>query len=190
MNLADQSISSLLLTYKQVTQKGIDNVGSKAFNVALCSEKGFQVPDGLVLSTQVFEAYLRGKNPEELFLAIQRHFTDTSTVVVRSSALEEDSAKASFAGQFLTLVCKNNPKAIRKACEACWDSYSSSHVLAYKESVKDSESQGNKGMGLLIQEMIKASSAGVCFTRDPIHDDSDQIVINGVHGLGEALVSG
>ena len=62
MNIADLSTDSLLLTYKQATQKGIDNVGSKAFNVALCSAKGFQVPDGLVLSTHAFEAYHLGKN--------------------------------------------------------------------------------------------------------------------------------
>ncbi|MCP4366775.1 MAG: hypothetical protein GY797_01480, partial [Deltaproteobacteria bacterium] len=38
--------------------------------------------------------------------------------------------------------------------------------------------------------MVNASAAGVCFTKDPLKDQENIVIINAVHGLGEALVAG
>ncbi len=43
-------------------------------------------------------------------------------------------------------------------------------------------------MGVLIQRMVSAECAGVCFTQSPV--STDELVIEGVEGVGESLVSG
>jgi len=40
-------------------------------------------------------------------------------------------------------------------------------------------------MGVIIQEMVPALAAGVCFTCNPINGDPRTIVINANFGLGE-----
>lgn len=45
-------------------------------------------------------------------------------------------------------------------------------------------------MGVVVQRMINARSAGVTFTLDPVNGDRSKIVIEGAWGLGEAVVSG
>jgi pyruvate,water dikinase len=179
-----------ILTYDQAHKASAGLVGTKAFNVARCNADGFLVPEGLVLSVQAFTSYLSGDNLPELFSSIEKFFGDTNSLIVRSSALDEDTAEASFAGQYLSLVCLNKATEIRRACEACWASYSSSNVKAYHRAVKGSVSHRQNGMGLLIQRMLNASSAGVCFTKDPLKEQENVFIINVVHGLGEALVAG
>ena len=45
-------------------------------------------------------------------------------------------------------------------------------------------------MAVVVQLMVPADAAGVLFTANPVTGNPDQVVINAVWGLGEALVSG
>ncbi len=179
-----------ILTYDQAYKSGIDQVGAKIFNVARCDQTGFQVPDGVALRVQAFISYLNGDELSDLFIAIEDFFGAATRLIVRSSALEEDTAEASFAGQYLSLICLNKASEIQRACGACWASYSSSNVDAYNKAMRGTEACAQGGMGLLIQKVVSASAAGVCFTKDPLTDRKNIAIINAVHGLGEALVAG
>jgi pyruvate,water dikinase len=182
-------INKYILTYKQACKAGAGQVGTKALNTACCNEYGFMIPNGIILTFQAFRAYLNGENLERLFSTIEEHFANSQSVIVRSSAFEEDTEKLSYAGQYLSLICLNKATEIRKACEACWESYSSSHVKSYHRAIKGSLPLKQNGMGLLIQKVVNATSAGVCFTIDPLKDQKDVFIIDAVHGLGEALVA-
>ena len=182
--------NNYILTYNQVYKAGAVQVGTKAFNVACCNEYGFLVPEGIVLPVQAFASYLSGDNLAELFLNIEKFFDDAPSLIVRSSALGEDRAEISYAGQYLSMVCNNSATEIKTACDACWSSCFSSTVEAYQNVMKQGDLESDTGMGLLIQKVINASSSGVCFTKDPLKGNKDVFIINAVHGLGESLMAG
>ncbi|HNZ87967.1 MAG TPA: PEP/pyruvate-binding domain-containing protein [Methanofastidiosum sp.] len=106
---------------------------------------------------------------------------------VRSSALAEDLAEASFAGQqdsFLNI----NSKDVVEHIKLCWASYWNERAISYRHNAKISHLDG--GMAVIVQSMVDAKAAGVMFTADPITGDRDKIVIESSWGLGESIVSG
>lgn len=182
-------INDMVFTYDQVNEIGINKAGMKAFNIAACNQAGFTIPDGIVVLVQVFSLYFRGERLEPLFMSIEKHFSGIEMLIIRSSALGEDSAEASYAGQYLSMICKNSAVEIKMACEACWSSSFASNVEAYQNVMGQPGSEYSTGMGLLIQEVVNASSSGVCFTKDPLKDNKDICIVNAVHGMGEALMA-
>jgi pyruvate,water dikinase len=105
---------------------------------------------------------------------------------VRSSALDEDLAGYSFAGQYETALGLSSVRDIIAAIGACVHSADSVRIAAYRRaSVQESTS----AVGVLIQEMVPADRAGVAFTINPL-TGADEIVINAGFGLGDLLVSG
>lgn len=183
-------VNNYILTYEQVCKTGVDQVGAKAFNIARCYDVRFKVPDGVILPIQAFRAYLNGDKLDILFSTIENYFADTRRIIVRSSALKEDTEKFSFAGQYFSLMCLNKATEIKKACEACWSSYTSSNVRAYQVAMKEAMPFRKSGLGLLIQKAVDATSSGVCFTKDPLKEQKSTFVINAVHGHGQAMVAG
>ncbi len=108
-------------------------------------------------------------------------------VAVRSSASAEDSEAASYAGQQETYLNVVGDEAVRKAVVDCWASFFSERALFYR---------GEKGslddlrMAVVIQKMVDADKAGVAFSIHPVTRRKDRMLIEAVHGLGEAVVSG
>ncbi|MBW1855797.1 MAG: hypothetical protein JRJ00_14150, partial [Deltaproteobacteria bacterium] len=174
-----------IFSYEQACIANVSQVGSKAYNTAYSNVHGLRVPEGVILPIKTFESYLNGANLDALFLKIKESFPDAKNLIVRSSALAEDSEEASFAGQYLSLICLSKVTEIKNGCEACWDSFSSQNVKAYKKAIKGPSVYNQNSMGLLIQRMINASSSGVCFTKDPLNEQKNVFIINAVHGMGE-----
>lgn len=105
---------------------------------------------------------------------------------VRSSALEEDSASRSFAGQYDTVLGLASAQDIMSAIEACVRSATSARVAAYRRAAGAGPAWS---LGVLIQEMIPADRAGVAFTVNPL-TGGREVIINASFGLGDLLVSG
>jgi pyruvate,water dikinase len=105
---------------------------------------------------------------------------------VRSSALDEDSAGYSFAGQYETALGLDSVQDIIAAIGACVHSGGSARIAAYRSA---SVQERAPAIGVLIQEMVAADRAGVAFTINPL-TGADEIVINAGFGLGDLLVSG
>lgn len=108
-------------------------------------------------------------------------------VAVRSSACAEDSDTASFAGQqetFLNVI--GAPEVLHRIVE-CWASFFSERALFYR---KAKGSLADMRMAVVVQKQLTADKSGVLFTTDPIRQRRDQMVIEAVYGLGEAVVSG
>ncbi len=106
---------------------------------------------------------------------------------VRSSALLEDLAEASFAGQqdsFLNVKTEDVIEHIK----LCWASYWNERAIVYRENANISHIEG--GIAVVVQEMVDAKASGVMFTSDPITGDKSKILIESSWGLGESIVSG
>src|SRR6185369_11620307 len=101
---------------------------------------------------------------------------------VRSSSTAEDTATASFAGQYRTVLDVGDVDAVLGAVEAC--RASESHALAYAAAL----GAGPGRMAVLVQRFVEPLFAGVAFTRDPRAPHLS--LIESHAGRGEALVSG
>ena len=184
-------------------------VGSKAARLAEMALHGFPVPPGLVITVPAFETFLadngislgagftsesvrrailQGKFNSNLAEAILGGIRELGLqeVAVRSSALGEDGMSFSMAGQLSTFLRVPATEVLPRVKE-CWAGLFSDRVLAYRQGGRLSTPIG---MGVILQEQIQARYAGVAFSLDPRLLSTDQLVVEWVEGLGEALVSG
>ncbi len=110
------------------------------------------------------------------------------SLAVRSSALAEDSVKASFAGihqSFLNVCGLNN---MLEAVKGCYASLWSTEAVVYRRKLNISDQDVLPAV--VVMEMIKAEAAGVGFTCDPQTGRHDVLVVNANFGLGESIVAG
>jgi phosphohistidine swiveling domain-containing protein len=112
-------------------------------------------------------------------------------IAVRSSAIGEDSAASSFAGQYVTFLNVEGDDAVVASVKSCWASLSTAQVEAYGNRSQDMfrPFAGDNAIAVVLQRMLDADAAGVLFTADPIGGSSDRIVIESAWGLGEGVVS-
>ena len=156
-------------------------IGGKASGLVGLIGCGLKVPPGFVVVGAA-----PGQLPADLEDCYQR-VTGGGSVAVRSSAQGEDSASASFAGQYQTLLGVQGVEALAEAVECCLLSARSARVLAYR---RERELEGGPRMSVIVQRMVEARAAGVLFTADPVTGRRDRFIVDAVRGAGEALVSG
>ncbi len=109
------------------------------------------------------------------------------SLAVRSSAVGEDSATASYAGLHDTELGLA-ADAIEPAIRRCWSSLWSPPAIAYR--LARSVPFDHAAMAVVVQALVPAEVAAVVFTRHPVTGRDDQLMINAVRGLGEPMVSG
>lgn len=109
-------------------------------------------------------------------------------VAVRSSAVGEDGADLSFAGQHLTLLNVLGSNSVAEAVRACWASGWAADALRYRLTNKLPLS--GIEMAVVIQEIVASEVSGVLFTINPATGSGDELVVSAAYGLGEAVVSG
>ncbi len=111
----------------------------------------------------------------------------TSHVAVRSSAVHEDGATHSWAGQLETEL-NVDANDVAATVKRCWASLFSPRALAYRAACGAPSEPPL--IAVLVQKMIPAARAGVAFSVDPVTGDDAIIVIEAAHGLGEVVVQG
>jgi pyruvate,water dikinase len=117
--------------------------------------------------------------------AIESRFRNKS-VVVRSSAPEEDTAHSSFAGLHESYLNIRGTDAIIEHVRKVWASLWSDAALLYRQEIGlDVE---KSVMAVVIQEIVLGERSGVAFSENPM--DSSQAVIESVYGLNQGLVDG
>ena len=186
----------------------VADAGGKGASLASMTQQNLPVPGGFAVPAHVMEGCvdqdkLRAlakahdheapiKLVEETAVVPQDVIDAYNTlgggkVAVRSSASAEDSEAASYAGQQETYLNVEGEEAVRKAVIDCWASFFSERALFYR---------GQKGslddlrMAVVVQKMVDADKAGVAFSIHPVTRRKDRKLIEAVHGLGEAGVSG
>jgi phosphohistidine swiveling domain-containing protein len=122
---------------------------------------------------------------EELAREIESRFRGLS-VVVRSSAPGEDSAKASFAGLHESFVNVRGTEAILDHVRLVWASLWSDGALLYRKEL--GLDIATSTMAVIVQEIVAGECSGVAFSVSP--DNPARSVIEAVHGLNQGLVDG
>jgi len=109
-------------------------------------------------------------------------------VAVRSSAVDEDGAGASFAGQHDTFLNIRGSEAVVAAVERCVRSAVSAEAIAYRR--ERGLALDDVRIAVLVQQLVEAEVSAVVFSANPITGSRDEVMINASWGLGESLVGG
>lgn len=108
------------------------------------------------------------------------------SVVVRSSAIGEDSARASFAGLHESFVNVRGISSILEHIKLVWASLWSDRAMLYRNEVGLDVNASR--MAVIVQELVEGQKSGVMFGVSPT--DESAAVIEAVHGLNQGLVDG
>jgi len=108
-------------------------------------------------------------------------------VAVRSSATTEDLADASFAGQQETFLNVKGNTELLLSIKKCFASLFTSRAAYYRH--KKGFEHTKASLAVVVQKMIDSDKSGVIFSKDPTNQ-TEEIIIEAVFGLGEGIVSG
>ena len=137
---------------------------------------------------QLFEQVSINGDLRQLIVDAYQSLGDNVPVAVRSSATAEDLAGASFAGQQETFLNVIGAEQLLKAVRQCWASLYTSQAIFYRYQKGFADYQVS--MAVVVQKMVNSEKSGVIFTVDPVLRNHYQMIIEGVWGLGEGIVSG
>ncbi|MTJ49001.1 glycerol-3-phosphate acyltransferase [Dolichospermum sp. UHCC 0259] len=151
-------------------------VGAKAATLSQIKRWGYAVPKGWVLAA--------GEDPNILIDFLQP--SPLSPLVVRSSAIGEDSQQASAAGQYETILNVISKVELRQAIAQVQASYNHPSAVEYRRRSSSEERE----MGVLIQQQVQSVFSGVAFSRDPISQQGEAVVIEAISGSPTQIVSG
>jgi pyruvate,water dikinase len=117
--------------------------------------------------------------------AVAERFGDRP-VVVRSSSVAEDSARASFAGLHESYVNVCGTEAILDHVRLVWASLWSDGALLYRQEL--GLDVADSSMAVVIQELVAGQRSGVVFEVSPGRESEG--IVEAVHGLNQGLVDG
>ena len=153
--------------------------GGKAVQLGTALRAGLPVPDGIALGWPDVDAVAAGHaSLDDVVLP--------NPCSVRSSAVDEDSADASFAGAHVTVLGVQGCNAVCEAVAAVRASAYDPGALAYRAALG---LDASPRMAVVVQRLVDSDVAGVMFTRNPM-TGADECVIESSWGLGEAVVAG
>ncbi|HZJ31981.1 MAG TPA: PEP/pyruvate-binding domain-containing protein [Vicinamibacterales bacterium] len=158
--------------------------GGKAVSLGAAIRAGLPVPPGVALGTVMVDRVADGDVAAIEVVLSSPHIPD-QRLAVRSSAVGEDSADASFAGQHATKLNVRKPN-VREAVQVVWASARTAAALAYRTR---KGLPAHPKIAVVVQLLVEPVAAGVLFTRNPI-SGADERMIEASWGLGEAVVSG
>ena len=102
-------------------------------------------------------------------------------LAVRSSALDEDGVRHSFAGQFESYLFVA-PEDVAARVLDVWRSAESARVEAYRK--EHALEEGTRLPAVLVQRMIDPDASGVAFSADPVSGQRGICVVDAVYGVG------
>jgi pyruvate,water dikinase len=159
--------------------------GSKAVGLGQALRDGLPVPPGVALGGAVVDA-VAGHDESAIGRVADSVAALNAPFAVRSSAVDEDGANASFAGQHLTLLNVRGAQELTSAVSEVWWSANSDSAITYRQRVGLFT---RPSVGVVIQALVNPETAGVMFTQNPV-TGADERVIEASLGLGEAVVAG
>lgn len=203
------------MIYKNDSDISINKIGGKAYNLKHLNKiDNIKIPKWFCLTVDSFyellgdkkenyQNYLKKYNennrkriielinnaefPNELKNKIIDELKDYNRIVVRSSAIDEDSSEYSFAGMLESYL--DIPKEeVFEYIKKCYISCFSERIMKYR--LNNNLINDRIAISVIIMEYIDADYAGVIFTTDPQTNNPDEIKISIVDGIGEGLVSG
>lgn len=168
--------------------------GGKGANLGELLAAGLPVPPAFVVGVPAYEQAVGPGRPapagavRDAIVASYRALGRDVTVAVRSSAVVEDGAAASYAGIYQTVLNVTGDAHVLDAVAHCWTAASSSQVRGY--GAAQGATSTASGIAVVVQHQIESACAGVAFTADPVTGRTDRIIVESAPGLGDALMAG
>ena len=106
---------------------------------------------------------------------------------MRSSAIGEDGALASFAGQHASFLNVRGLDGVLSAIANVWASGQTESARRYRARMSIA---GEPCVAVIVQALVPAEVAGVLFTIDPVSGSGERWIVEASWGLGEAVVGG
>src|SRR5260221_10530463 len=161
--MPDTAVARSVLSLDEALDERL--VGGKAAGLSRLIRLGVAVPRAIVVPAAATVRFDADRVPDDIWPEIVDawRLLAAPVVIVRSSAVGEDSADASFAGQLDSIPNVRDEEDLRRAVLQCWRSRGSDRVRAYEKA----RGHALGGMGIVIQEQIDSSISGVLFTTDP-----------------------
>ena len=146
------------------------------------------------LSAAIQQLIINSPIPEDLEEAISEHYRMLEqkegkgvTVALRSSALGEDFAETSFAGQYRSALNISSENIHQVYKEIIAGKYALQAIMyRFNRGIRDED----VAMCVGCMSMVDAVSSGVAYSRNPIDIRDDAVVINAVWGLPKTVVDG
>jgi len=166
----------------------LDTINSNIDNIQLLEYLSNQLRE-LVINSHFSDSYnkLIIDNYKKL---CKLYNTENLEVAIRSSAIAEDLANASFAGQQDTYLNIKGEQELLISIKKCFASLFNSRAISYRN--RHNIQHSDIKISVAVQKMVRSDigSAGVAFSIDPETGYNKAIVINSSFGLGELVVSG
>lgn len=173
-----------------------DLYGGKSGGLAKLEALGIKIPEGKVIPTKYLKGLEDTRRPnikqgvpfKELSEYASRFWNEGRAVILRSSASQEDSTTASFAGQFKSSQEITDEESLLDGLIEVLEGFKQKNVAVYQQKIAatDGLNIGN----IIIQEFIKPYVSGVIFGCNPINGDADVIQLSFTEGFGGRLVEG
>jgi len=156
----------------------IKQCGEKATRLSELKRAGFKVTLGWILPAI--------NRLEDVNISCKKEIDPINfPLIVRSSAVGEDSNYASAAGQYQTIGPVYSASELHEAIIQCRQSYWTPEAISYRQN----QQLPDMGIAVLIQPYLVSEVAGVIFTRNPL-DGGSQIIIEALPGGAESVVGG
>ncbi|MFO8090687.1 MAG: PEP/pyruvate-binding domain-containing protein [Desulfatiglandaceae bacterium] len=151
--------------------------------------------DGLYrLSSSLQKLIMEAPVPENVASAVEKaaerlksYPDEPLTLAVRSSGMNEDLQEASFAGQYRSVLNVSPSELLRAYKEIVASKYSTT-AMTYRlnRGLRDEDAV----MCVGCMKMVDAVAGGVAYSRDPLGEKSDTLIINSAWGLPKLVVDG
>jgi pyruvate,water dikinase len=161
----------------------VAHAGGKGTGLRRLQDLGLPVPPFAVLATGVHDAWRAG---EPLPVAELGQLVGElgAPLAVRSSAVDEDAAGRSAAGQYESVMGVTGLEGLLQAIEHCYRAADDERARAYRGDAAPAR------VALVVQREIASDRAGVAFTADPLTGSSQEVLVEALFGHGEGAVSG
>lgn len=144
-------------------------------------------------SSEVQMLIINGEIPPALQEAISQAYdhleqqASSLRVALRSSAIGEDAAETSFAGQYRSELNISRENLFTAYKEILASKYALTAVTyRLHKGLRDED----VAMCVGCMAMVDSAGGGVMYSRDPTGPESDAVFINAVHGLAKSVVDG
>ena len=151
----------MILDWHAAAEAGPSRAGGKGWQLGLLAGMGLPVPPGFVIDAGASRTHRHGDAiPSDVRDALERELARRGwsdvPLAVRSSAAQEDSARASFAGIHRSCLNVRGPDAVAGAVREVWDSLASEEARAYRQRMGLAQGDEGAGMAVVVMPLLPA----------------------------------
>jgi phosphoenolpyruvate synthase/pyruvate phosphate dikinase len=108
-------------------------------------------------------------------------------LAVRPSAMVEGQPPTSFGGQHLAFLNVIGQESLLESIKKCWASLWTARAILFRE--QNSLDHTNARMAVVVHELVSAAVSGTVFTANPVTGEAQEVIIDAVWGLSEAIIA-